>query len=65
MEDHFFQTSFNYELKERSNFVDTEIEIGLRVQVDQMLPVQFSFEKNHLFQPGHILGKFQSKLKYT
>ena len=56
MEDHFFQTSFNYQLKQRSNFVDTEMELGLRVQVDQMLPVQFAFEKNHFFQPGHVLG---------
>ena len=62
MEDHFFQTSFKYDLKERSTFIDTEIEVALRVQVDQMLPVEIAFDKNHFFQPGRALGMSFNRL---
>ena len=60
MEDHYFENSFSYTIADSSSFVDAELSVSLSVQVDSMLPVELSFEKNHLFQNGLVFGKFTS-----
>ena len=56
MDDHFFQNSFSYQLNNFTSFVDAEVAVNLRTHVDDSLPVQFSFDKKHIFQSGRIFG---------